>query len=206
MALVTVPALIKARFVEDAKITPGFMDLEHRGLYAPTVRQVASLPGGFEWVMECPFVSVTEEEGAELRAFLMKLRGRVNTFRFPVPGWTGLLSGYTGAAGLVKGAGQLGTSLESDGWNPSELLLKEGDWFTVNDELKICAADVSSDGLGEAAITFEPPLRRAPADNAPFVISSPYALMAQISPAEPWSVKPSQQGRYMLRGRESLNG
>lgn len=206
MALITVPALIKARFVDEAKLTAGYLDLEHRSAYERSARQVASLPGGFIWQMECPLVALTREEAAVIEAFLMDLEGRVNTFRCPLPNWSGLLSGYAGNAGLVKGAGQLGTSLETDGWEPSALLLERGDWFTVNDELKMCSANVSADGAGEAELTFKPPLRRAPADNAPIVISEPYALMSQAASAEPWSLRPAQQSRYLLRAQESLNG
>lgn len=78
----------------------------------------------------------------------------------------------TGSTPLVNGASQSGSSLITDGWAASTAILKEGDTFTVGDdvfavnprsrqstgELRrfVVTADTSSDGSGDATIPISP--------------------------------------------------
>jgi hypothetical protein len=71
----------------------------------------------------------------------------------------------------------VGSTLITDGWTPSQpLLLDVGDYISINYELKIITQAVASDGSGEAILTFEPPLRVSPEDDAVIVVNSPKAI------------------------------
>lgn len=78
----------------------------------------------------------------------------------------------TGSTPLVNGANQTGTSLITDGWAASTLCLKEGDVFTVGDDVFavnprskqstgqlrqfVATADGTSDGSGNLTISISP--------------------------------------------------
>jgi hypothetical protein len=56
-------------------------------------------------------------------------------------------------------------------------MLSAGDYVTIGDQLLQLTADVVSNASGIATLTFEPPIRRVPADNATVEYKNPYALM-----------------------------
>ena len=131
---------------------------------------------GARWFAEYTFRQTTAAEVGALQAFLVKLRGRANTFNGYDPDRTTPLGTASGTP-LVNGADQTGGSLITDGWANSQVVLKQGDYFSVNSELKMVTADVTSDGSGNATITFEPVLRTSPADNAAITLSNPTCTM-----------------------------
>lgn len=76
----------------------------------------------------------------------------------------------------VKTGGQTGTVLITTGWNQSTTVLKRGDYFTVNDELKMVLADVVSNSVGDATVTFGPQLRNSPSVGAELTVDKPYGI------------------------------
>lgn len=76
----------------------------------------------------------------------------------------------------VTVGGQTGTNLATSGWTANKTVLKKGDYFTVNDELKIVLRDVVSSATGTATIPFGPQLRNSPAPGAPLEVARPYAI------------------------------
>lgn len=108
------------------------------------------------------------------KSFVAQARGMANDFRVPVdPTPQSALASTV----LVRGAGQGGRSIVTDGWPVSATLLSAGDYVTIGDQLLQLTANVTSDGSGIATLTFEPPIRRVPADNAVVEYKNPYALM-----------------------------
>lgn len=108
------------------------------------------------------------------KSFIAQARGMANDFRVPVdPTPQSALSNTV----LVQGAGQIGRSIVTDGWPNSTTVLSAGDYVTIGDQLLQLTANVTSNGSGVATLTFEPPIRTAPADNAPVEYKNPYALM-----------------------------
>lgn len=78
----------------------------------------------------------------------------------------------------VTTAGQVGRSLAVGGFTASTVgVLKAGDYFEVNGELKICTADVNSDLYGSATIQFSPPLRASPPAQTVINLNKPNCLM-----------------------------
>lgn len=77
---------------------------------------------------------------------------------------------------LVK-TSAAGNTLATKGWTVSTTnILKRGSYFGVAGELKRLTVDASSNGSGDATLTFTPPLRAAPAVDVPLVLVKPTAL------------------------------
>lgn len=133
-----------------------------------TVRWVGS-----SWRATVTMDSLDELEAIAMEALLFEMdgiAGRVKLYDF------GRTPNVVRGAPLVNGANQKGTSLITDGWTASTKVLKKGDYFTVNNELKYVLADVTSNSSGQATIRFAPQLRVAPPDNAALEVAKPYAI------------------------------
>jgi len=137
-------------------------------------RQVIASNRGW-W--ECQFTPpplVGRDAVRPWRSFIVKARGSANDFQVLAhPRPQSALSNTV----LVQGAGQTGRSIVTDGWPNSTTSLLAGDYVTINDQLLQLTADVTSNASGVATLSFEPPIRSAPADNAVVEYKNPYALM-----------------------------
>lgn len=133
------------------------------------------------WNFKGTFATQYGVNAGELRSFLTQLSGQANTFKLPVPDAQYPISGYTGWTGVVNGAGQTGTSIVTDGWTPSTLVLSNGDHFTLNGELKVNVGYAVSDGSGNCTLNFLPPIRNSPADNLQLFIGNAINLLSQTA-------------------------
>ena len=147
--------------------------------------QTLELPGA-RWRASFTYQNLSDADAATLQAFLTKLRGQANRFtlyNFARPRPNGSQQGTP----FVSGANQTGTSILTQGWlNSRSGVLKAGDFFSVNGELKMCVADVSSDYNGYATITFEPPLRASPANNTYLTLTNPTATFMLTEATSKW--------------------
>lgn len=154
--------------------------LEHNTMAATSplnkTVQTAELPGAM-WHASLTWDLLEDGDARIMKAWLAQLRGRAGRFYLhdythPTP------SGTAAGTPLVKGAGQSGASIITDGWTPNQTaLLKAGDYISIGSQLLVVTATVSSDATGNATITFEPPLRSVPADNTPIVTTRPACVM-----------------------------
>lgn len=182
--VVTLPA---NAYFADAKLTLRRASVTLRSPYTGK-RQVLSMPFAV-WVFEGTLIKMTQANAAQWRAFLVDLDGQANAFRLPVPGAEVPLSGYTGTAGYVSAPNQTGTTLTTTGWAANTLILKKGDYFTVNDELKVALADVTTNSGGAATLSFKPRLRSAPATGSTITTSNPTVLLcAQDDDVASWKL------------------
>lgn len=108
------------------------------------------------------------------RSFIAKARGAANDFQVPVDP---VAQSAATATPLVNGAGQLGRTLNTDGWPTSTTVLQAGQYVTINNQLLQLTENVTSNGSGVATLTFEPPIRVSPSDNAAIEFKNPYCLM-----------------------------
>lgn len=138
--------------------------------------QTVELPGA-RWILNFEWRSISHADARLIKVFLAKLRGMSGSFyaydyAHQIPSGTA-----NSSACLVKGANQTGTSLATDGWtaNQSSLFLP-GDYFGVNNELKLVTSVCASNASGESTLIFEPPLRSSPADNAVITYNKPTAI------------------------------
>lgn len=125
--------------------------------------QTVEMPGA-RWVVSFSLGALDAADAALWRAFTAQLRGQAGRFylwNMARPAPRGIATGTP----VVSGAGQSGNTLVTTGWTPGTSgILKAGDFFGVNGELKMCVLDATSNGSGVATLTFEPPLRSSPAD------------------------------------------
>lgn len=113
-----------------------------------------------------PLVSL--DEAREWQTFLYKLNGREGTFL--MQDQENDHTGNFDLGGLftprVKGGGQNGVTLETDGWEPGMVdVLKKGDWISLAYRLHMVLDDVSADTAGEADIDIWPHVRENVEDN-----------------------------------------
>lgn len=147
--------------------------------------QTLKLPGD-RWVFTFTYAALIDSQIARMSAFMMAARGGAERFNVSNP----MRLAPTGAGGgtpVVAWAGQTGATLNTSGWPNSTLVLKVGDFFQVNGELKMVTADVTSSGTGTATIAFEPPLRAAPANLASIVTSNPAATFRLVENESRWT-------------------
>lgn len=176
MALITLPSTPKFR------ASSWGLSTNTRANISPFNKdtQTLELPGA-RWFGTFTLPRMTRPYAAPWQASFAKLRGMANRFSGYDPDALTPLGSALGTP-LVLGAGQTGNSLLTDGWNEIESnLLKPGDYFEVNSELKMVTAAVTSDSNGEATIEFEPALRSSPADNAALTLNNPTCTMMLVN-------------------------
>lgn len=130
--------------------------------------------GGARVSLRMVFRNLSSTDRQDMIAFIAKLNGMEHRFSVRDYGHT-QRGAFTGASNpLVKGAGQTGNTLTIDGCDLSTTnWLRAADRFRVGNEYKILTADANTNGAGETTLTFWPPLRNSPADNAPVVVGAP---------------------------------
>jgi hypothetical protein len=157
--------------------------------------QTVEMPGA-RWKASFMMENLTEADSALLQAFLVKLRGRAG--RFTLHNFARATPrGTQGGSPLVKGASQTGNTLLIDGCTVGATLLA-GDYFTVNGELKMIVADATANGTNEMTLTFEPPLRSSPADNAALTLVRPTAVFMLASDELKWSTQPGKFSSFPI--------
>lgn len=140
---------------------------------------------GKRWAVEVQLAPMQRADAEQWIAFLAMLRGRRGTFLLgDTLGATprGIATGTP----LVKGAGQTGGTLLTDGWTISQTgILKAGDWVQLGSgssaRLHKVLQDANSNGAGEATLELWPGPRSAPADNAPLTVTNAQGLFRLAS-------------------------
>ena len=157
--------------------------------------QTVEMPGA-KWKASFQLENLTESDAATFQAFLVQLRGKAGRFalfNFARSEPRGTQRGSP----LVKGASPTGTTLAIDGCTAAATLLA-GDYFAVNGELKMVVADAAADGSGNMTLTFEPPLRASPADNAPLTLVQPTATFMLLSDESKWNTQPGRFSSFPI--------
>jgi hypothetical protein len=128
---------------------------------------------GTRWLCSLTFTNLTDDKSRRIDALVAALEGEYG--RVKIRDWG--RDGRTPAgAPVVSDAEQSGVSLNTKGWTPGAVVLRTGDYFTVNNELKMVTADASSNSSGVAIIQFAPMLRSAPPANTPLEVAAPYGI------------------------------
>jgi hypothetical protein len=203
MALVTFPTQTYFESVSRLQLMRSTYELRSR--YTGK-RQVVVLPFAL-WQFEGKLLPQTGLSAGRWRSFLAQLRGRANTFKLVVPGSETPLSGYAGPQGTVQTQAQpRATSVATQGWTPNATILAEGDYFTVNDELKVATIAIVANASGQATISFEPGLRKVLNVGSVVTVFNPYMLLAaQEDDAATWSLEHPVQHGITIKGVEALD-
>jgi len=132
------------------------------------------------WEAEMSFPPMKPENAEQVATFLLKLSGMFGTFLMGDPINKSPRGVGTGTP-LVKGAGQVGNELVTDGWTiNTPNILKAGDWIQLGaggtSRLHKVLDNVNSDATGTATLTLFPSLRSSPNDNAAIVTNDTVGL------------------------------
>lgn len=170
MALITFPSTPKPQTMSWRLVMPAQTNVSD---WTGRRQTIASGRGWWECQITLPPISGTTRINA-WRAFIAKSRGAANDFQVPVDPTAQLLSSR--GTVLVRGAGQTGRTLITDAWTGTTTALQAGQYVTVNNQLLQLTENVTPVS-GIATLTFEPPLRVAPADNLAIEYMNPFCLM-----------------------------
>lgn len=165
-------------------------------------RQVNKLP--FDpWYFEGNLVPRDPMDAGPIKSFLMKLAGVVNTFKLKIAGSKYPVSNYAGPNGNMFNV-YSPMSVGVNGLTINVAVLKEGDYFNIGNELKVCTAYCASDATGATAISFMPPLRNLTLVQV-VTINDPFLYLAsQDSDVARWNVKPPIRHGFKLRCEEPI--
>jgi hypothetical protein len=148
------------------------------GSFAPSyvsvtnsLRRQARARGAQAFQLTLQYAAMTRAQFAPLLSFLTEKTVTGSTFTVRVPSFAA--RGDTAGTPQVSGSNQSGTSVATDGWGNNKVVLMKGDLIQFEGQAKVhmVTADCSSNGSGQATITFTPTLRQPPADNATVVVS-----------------------------------
>jgi len=137
---------------------------------------------GTRWVCSLTFNNLSDDKSRRLDALIASLDGEFG--RVKIRDW-GRGGHKPDGTPLVSDPNQSGIVLMTKGWSPGVLVLRAGDYLTVNDELKMVTADVASAAGGTAVIPIAPMLRSPPPANARIEVLAPYGI---------FKLKDNQQG------------
>jgi len=150
---------------------------------------------GNRWFLRMVFNNLQTDERGVLKGYFAFMEGQVNRIEVGDHSYTGA-RGALGGTPKVKGVDQSGTSLITDGWPNSTVVLKAGDLFSFNNgtynELKMVTADGTSDGSGNLTISIMPEIHTSPADNAVITTSSPVGTFMLVENMLGWTNRPGQ--------------
>lgn len=146
--------------------------------------QTRELPGA-RWSASFTLPPMKRGQAAAWQAALAKLRGGANRFLACDPD-ARTPRGIAIGTPRVRGAGQTGSTLTTDGWKANVLvILRAGDYVSFTNgaghaELHMVVVDAPTTSAGIATLAIEPPIRSAPADDAAITIQSAACEMALI--------------------------
>ena len=162
--------------------------------------------GGEWWSFDVEMATMARDDGRLLDGFFAQLSGRRHTFMFADP--SARFRDGVVDAGLpqVRGAGQTGTTLATDGWLQGRILqagmfISFGTPSANRFHQILNTVYVGADGL--ATFTIAPELREAPADNTAIEYLNPKVRL-RLTGATPASVGLADFYRFSFAAEEAL--
>lgn len=163
---------------------------------------------GSAWEISGSLELLNRDQSEAYNAFVASLFGRLGTFTVS-PAGSEIPRGVATGTPLVKGAGQTGKVLETDGWTAGVTgILKAGDFIQLGSgssaKLYRVLADVNSDGSGNATIDIAPKIVTAPADNAAITVTNPVGVFRMKNNLLPVEIRPPNTHSIRFSARQAL--
>lgn len=154
--------------------------------------QITELPGA-RWKLTFSYKSLDSSYGRKFKSLTAKLRGGAEIAHIVDLSYVPWRITEPGTP-VIAGADQSGISLATSGWNPSTLVLKEGDQLSYLStdglyRMHVVTADVTTDAGGLATVPIMPPMRNPPVNGGAIN-----------------SVKPAVSVRHSGGGSVQING
>jgi hypothetical protein len=167
-------------------------------------RQVISYPYAI-WELEATLVEYDSTQASLIRSFLVQLEGQKNTFRLPVPAYTHPSTTFAGNGTANGAAAARVSSIPVTGLTASIPIVSEGDYISINDELKLVTASVASNASGQATIPFKPALRKPIASGQAIIFQNPTILMqATNDDVASWGISPPARQNVKFKAMEAI--
>lgn len=204
MAIIDVP--VEVRFT-DFDIELDAVSDEMKSVFNGR-RQIAKLPYDV-WGFRGDLVPVDPMEAGPIKAFLMRLAGRVNAFKLKIAGSKYPVSNYKGPNGKSDSVPAYDPNIAScfikvKNLSPSALILRAGDYFNIGNELKVATLPRVSEADGTVYLYFMPPLRKQTL-NQDVTIADPFLyLHATSDNVAKWNVKPPIRHSFKLEAEEEI--
>lgn len=164
--------------------------------------QTVRFPGS-RWHCTLTFNNLVEKLSRQLEALTAELDGESG--RVKISNWIRKGLPDIGEP-IVSVAGQTGRILQTKGWKPNSVVIRKGDYLTVNNELKMITTDVQSDASGNAAISISPALRYSPQVNEKIETLSPFGIFKLTSNDQgKFNFRPGVFTNVTLEFEEALN-
>lgn len=162
------------------------------------------------WYGEIELVPYNYNGAADLKAFMVKLRGRFGTFLYSDPDYLarGPKGSFAGTP-VVNGASQTGRELNVRGFDVSTNdVVKAGDYIQLGSgsdaRLYMVLNDVDSDSSGEATLDIEPQLRSSPSDGDSVISNGAKGVFVMDTNEGDWQSNESSIMRMRLSIKERL--
>lgn len=160
------------------------------------------------WLATFDYPPMVRADAEELVGRLLSLRGMYGTFLLGPTGNAKTPRGIATGAPLVNGASQIGYTLLTDGWTPTQTgILKIGDWISFGDSVEHLyklAADANSNGSGEATLELCNRIRVATTNNDPITVHSPKGTFRLAQSEQDFDVNEAQHYGLRLQAEEAL--
>ena len=187
------PRTIKPQRVTAPVFPGGLVSIGHSG----KVNTRTTLQVGRTW--EEFFAFKVDENGHEFLAQLNNFFNRQTSLDVGHQMFTDTL-GAGGGTPLVAGASQTGSTIATDGWPVSTVVLKAGDLVTFASGINIVydiTADVTSDGAGLATLPVSPNVFAggSPGNNDAITITASVTFLAKI--LEPPRIPPAKADEWI---------
>lgn len=138
----------------------------------------SEVSAGRTWQETWPVLSAGSASAQALFAFVESYYNLGSTFditHYLLPGSGKAINGAGGGTPKIVGASEAGTSIDTDGWPNSTLVLKAGDCIKISGlyQLFRVTADATTNGSGEVTLSLNPPILvgSSPGDNADITTS-----------------------------------
>lgn len=201
MAIIPVPAILSFTDVGALRLRRSSNELRSR--YTAQSQKI-TYPYAI-WMLEGQLREYDGLEAGIIRSFLVQLEGIKNEFRLPVPGYQRSATGYIANRPVKTAAASRAVSLTVQGGPANTPYLNDGDYFTIQDELKLVVGPVAFNAAGEATINFKPFLRKAVAVGVPVIVNNPTCLMqAADDDIASWGLAPPVRQRSEFNAIEAI--
>lgn len=166
--------------------TPRLMRLDATSSDPYTFKQqVYSWPGA-KWVWDFEITPLTEDDGAEMRGFILALEGQAGSFMLG-PRDAKAPRGTATAATVNGAVAERARVMNVDGMGAGKTL-KRGDYFQLGNHLHMLRFDATANGGGAATLYFDPPAREAIADNTPLILNDAKGIWKLTASDTGWTV------------------
>lgn len=162
--------------------------------------QTVSYPGS-RWEATLSFDNLDDWQSRKLEVLLAKLDGKAGRVML---GDFGRWGRPPMGSPVVDGANNTGTSMMSRGWAPDRKVLWEGDYITINEELKLVTADVWSDNSGYAQLSIAPMLRVIPPNGARIETQKPQGAFRLAENTNGVKRQPAFNNSFTLKFSEAF--